>query len=123
MWLFLGPDTYLPRVEVEEVERVKATTVKEGWALKLSATTDTIDKNGVSNFVLLVIYYVVCNPLTTDASRSMVGCPPEGGESSLPYPAIVGCAQLCTLRFVVRLETTSWGTMVVDRTRLLHALR
>lgn len=36
-WLFVGPGTYIPQVEVAIVEVVKATIIKSNEALKLKA--------------------------------------------------------------------------------------
>ncbi|XP_023240229.1 major vault protein-like isoform X2 [Centruroides sculpturatus] len=46
-WLFEGPGTYIPRKEVEVVEKVKATVIKPNQALKLRAKTEMIDRDGV----------------------------------------------------------------------------
>jgi len=46
-WLFEGPATYLPRVEAQVVELVKATIVKENQALKLRARQGCVDRKGV----------------------------------------------------------------------------
>jgi len=42
-WLFQGPDTYVPRIEVQVVEIVKAVILKPNQALKLRARKNTID--------------------------------------------------------------------------------
>jgi len=42
-WLFQGPDTYVPRIEVQVVEIVKAMILRPGQALKLRARKNTID--------------------------------------------------------------------------------
>jgi len=47
-WLFVGPQTYIPRIEVEEVTMVSATVVKQNFALKLCAKRNTVDANGVA---------------------------------------------------------------------------
>jgi major vault protein len=47
-WLFEGPATYFPRVEVQVVEVVKAIIIKDNQALKLRARQACIDKKGVA---------------------------------------------------------------------------
>ncbi len=44
-WLFEGPGTYIPRVEVVVVETVKAITIKPNQALRLSARQNCRDRN------------------------------------------------------------------------------
>lgn len=46
-WLFEGPGTYLPRVEVEVVETVKATVIKANQALRLIAPQSCTDRQGI----------------------------------------------------------------------------
>jgi len=45
-WLFVGPGTYKPRVEVQVVEIIRATIVRENQALKLKARRKCQDVNG-----------------------------------------------------------------------------
>jgi major vault protein len=45
-WLFEGPGTYLPRVEVEVVETVKAKIIKPNQALRLIAPQSCTDRQG-----------------------------------------------------------------------------
>lgn len=45
-WLFEGPATYLPRVEVQVVEIIRAVIVKPNQALKLRARKKTVDSRG-----------------------------------------------------------------------------
>jgi major vault protein len=45
-WLYLGPGTYKPRVEVKVVELIRATIIKPNQALKIKATKETKDKRG-----------------------------------------------------------------------------
>jgi major vault protein len=45
-WLFEGPGTYIPRVEVEQLELRRATLVGPNEALRLRALTDLVDRNG-----------------------------------------------------------------------------
>jgi len=45
-WLFRGPGTYSPRIEVQVVEIIRATIVKENQALKLKARQNTVDFSG-----------------------------------------------------------------------------
>eukprot|EP01096_Ripella_sp_DP13-Kostka_P009204 TRINITY_DN34_c0_g1_i2.p1 TRINITY_DN34_c0_g1~~TRINITY_DN34_c0_g1_i2.p1 ORF type:complete len:829 (-),score=467.59 TRINITY_DN34_c0_g1_i2:154-2640(-) len=45
-WLFVGPATYPPAVEVQVVEVVRATIIKEGQALKLRARRALVDSLG-----------------------------------------------------------------------------
>ncbi|QIZ73127.1 colicin uptake protein [Oxynema aestuarii] len=45
-WLFEGPGTYIPRIEVEVVETVKATVIKTNQALRLLARQNCIDRQG-----------------------------------------------------------------------------
>jgi major vault protein len=47
-WLFEGPATYFPRVEVQVVEVVKAQIIKDNQALKLRARQACIDRKGVA---------------------------------------------------------------------------
>lgn len=47
-WLFEGPGTYTPRVEVRELETIEATVVKPGEALRVHARKEMVDRNGVS---------------------------------------------------------------------------
>lgn len=46
-WLFEGPGTYLPRVEVEVVETVKAKVIKANQALRLIAPQSCTDRQGI----------------------------------------------------------------------------
>jgi len=45
-WLFPGPGTYIPRVETQVVEVVRARIIKQNQALKLRAKKLTFDKDG-----------------------------------------------------------------------------
>jgi major vault protein len=45
-WLFPGPDTYVPRIEVTVLEVIKAVILKAGQALKLRARKNTLDVEG-----------------------------------------------------------------------------
>jgi len=45
-WLFEGPGTYIPRVEVQVVEVVRARIIKPNQALKIRARKLTLDKDG-----------------------------------------------------------------------------
>ncbi len=45
-WLFEGPGTYLPRIEVEIVKLVRATIIKPNQALKLIARQNCVDRQG-----------------------------------------------------------------------------
>eukprot|EP01100_Stratorugosa_tubuloviscum_P008165 TRINITY_DN33_c0_g1_i5.p1 TRINITY_DN33_c0_g1~~TRINITY_DN33_c0_g1_i5.p1 ORF type:complete len:840 (-),score=524.71 TRINITY_DN33_c0_g1_i5:245-2764(-) len=45
-WLFEGPATYIPRVEIQVAEVIRATIIKENQALKLRARRATIDYKG-----------------------------------------------------------------------------
>jgi len=45
-WIFPGPATYYPKVEVEVLENIRATIVKDNQALKLRARKATKDKAG-----------------------------------------------------------------------------
>lgn len=45
-WMVVGPQTYLPRVEVVVVEEVKATVVKPNTALLLEAKVNFTDRHG-----------------------------------------------------------------------------
>jgi major vault protein len=45
-WLFEGPGTYIPRVEVQVVEVVQARIIKPNQALKLRARKLTVDRHG-----------------------------------------------------------------------------
>jgi major vault protein len=47
-WLFCGPATYIPRVEVERLSEVKATIVRENVALKLLALREMVDAGSVA---------------------------------------------------------------------------
>jgi major vault protein len=48
-WLFVGPGTYIPKVEVAIVEVVKATIIKPNEALKLRAKKEVL-----SHFLTIV---------------------------------------------------------------------
>ncbi len=45
-WLFRGPNTYTPRIEVQVVEVIKATVIKENQALKIRARLGLTDSTG-----------------------------------------------------------------------------
>lgn len=47
-WLFNGPGTYKPRVEVQVVATVKAVNIGPNQALKIMAKRDFVDSNGTS---------------------------------------------------------------------------
>eukprot|EP01090_Pellita_catalonica_P007414 TRINITY_DN179_c0_g1_i3.p1 TRINITY_DN179_c0_g1~~TRINITY_DN179_c0_g1_i3.p1 ORF type:complete len:841 (-),score=205.16 TRINITY_DN179_c0_g1_i3:91-2565(-) len=47
-WLWKGPGTYLPRVEVQVNEVIKSTIIKPNYALRLRATKACVDCNGVA---------------------------------------------------------------------------
>lgn len=46
-WLFEGPGTYIPRVEVDVVETIRATIVRPNQALRVRARKETRDRDGV----------------------------------------------------------------------------
>ena len=46
-WLFHGPGTYVPRVEVQVVEVVRATIIQPNEALRLRSKKEFTDRNGV----------------------------------------------------------------------------
>eukprot|EP01129_Flabellula_baltica_P005522 TRINITY_DN200_c0_g1_i2.p1 TRINITY_DN200_c0_g1~~TRINITY_DN200_c0_g1_i2.p1 ORF type:complete len:830 (-),score=247.95 TRINITY_DN200_c0_g1_i2:68-2536(-) len=46
-WLFEGPGTYVPRVEVQVVEIVRSTIVKPNTALRIRAKKEFVDASGV----------------------------------------------------------------------------
>jgi len=50
-WIFEGPNTYIPRVEVDVVETVKATIIRPNSALKLRAKKPFVDRLGVAHEV------------------------------------------------------------------------
>lgn len=50
-WLFVGPGTYFPKVEVQVVEVIRAIIIKENQALRIRARRDLKDKKDVSRFV------------------------------------------------------------------------
>lgn len=50
-WLFEGPDTYIPRVEVEVLRTVKATVIKPNSALRLRATREFTDRTGAKRLL------------------------------------------------------------------------
>ncbi len=50
-WLFKGPATYVPRVEVEAIKTINASVVKNGMALKIRANKATADHNRVKRKV------------------------------------------------------------------------
>ena len=45
-WLFKGPATYIPRVEVQVLQYVTSTIIRENQALKLRALRDCVDSRG-----------------------------------------------------------------------------
>lgn len=45
-WLFAGPATYIPRIECDEVETLRAYIVKPNQALRLAARRDCVDCDG-----------------------------------------------------------------------------
>jgi len=45
-WIFVGPATYFPQIEVDIVDTIVAAVIKPNQALKLSATRDFVDRNG-----------------------------------------------------------------------------
>eukprot|EP00005_Dracoamoeba_jomungandri_P000703 CAMPEP_0174257276 /NCGR_PEP_ID=MMETSP0439-20130205/6426_1 /TAXON_ID=0 /ORGANISM="Stereomyxa ramosa, Strain Chinc5" /LENGTH=824 /DNA_ID=CAMNT_0015340293 /DNA_START=56 /DNA_END=2530 /DNA_ORIENTATION=+ len=47
-WLFKGPATYIPRVEVQVVEVIRATIIKPNTALKLKARKGCVDSYGLA---------------------------------------------------------------------------
>ena len=47
-WLFVGPGTYIPRVEEEPYKLVKAQVVRKNEALRLRAAVDFTDRTGVA---------------------------------------------------------------------------
>eukprot|EP00301_Raphidiophrys_heterophryoidea_P012953 c20283_g1_i1.p1 GENE.c20283_g1_i1~~c20283_g1_i1.p1 ORF type:complete len:846 (-),score=216.37 c20283_g1_i1:57-2561(-) len=47
-WLFQGPGTYIPRVEVEEADTISATIIKPSEALKLKARQQFTDRKGIA---------------------------------------------------------------------------
>ncbi|KAM3598889.1 uncharacterized protein V6R79_023884 [Siganus canaliculatus] len=46
-WLFEGPGTYIPRKEVEVLETIKATVIRENQAIRLRARKEGVDRGGV----------------------------------------------------------------------------
>jgi len=49
-WLFKGPGTYLPRVEVQVVEIVRAVIIKPNQALRLKARREFVDAKGTKRY-------------------------------------------------------------------------
>lgn len=49
-WLFEGPGTYIPKVEVEVVETVRATVIRPNQALKLRSRMEATDRDGKDRF-------------------------------------------------------------------------
>jgi len=49
-WLFKGPGTYIPRVEVQVVEIVRAVIIKPNQALRLKARRECVDSKGRKRF-------------------------------------------------------------------------
>jgi major vault protein len=47
-WLSRGPNTYTPRIDVQVVEVIKATVIKENQAIKLRARLDLLDSHNVA---------------------------------------------------------------------------
>ncbi|KAJ8364364.1 hypothetical protein SKAU_G00131950 [Synaphobranchus kaupii] len=47
-WLFEGPGTYIPRKEVEVLETVKATVIRDNQAIRLRARKEGLDRGGVN---------------------------------------------------------------------------
>lgn len=47
-WIFKGPQTYYPQVEVQVVQNVVAVIIKENEAIRLKARQKTVDANGVA---------------------------------------------------------------------------
>eukprot|EP00455_Lapot_gusevi_P034976 TRINITY_DN386_c0_g3_i1.p1 TRINITY_DN386_c0_g3~~TRINITY_DN386_c0_g3_i1.p1 ORF type:complete len:870 (-),score=435.91 TRINITY_DN386_c0_g3_i1:104-2656(-) len=47
-WLFEGPRTYIPRVEVEVIESIAARVIKPDTALKIRARRECFDRNGIA---------------------------------------------------------------------------
>ncbi|KAM5130725.1 major vault protein-like [Callospermophilus lateralis] len=45
-WLFEGPGTYIPRKEVEVVEIIQATVIRQNQALRLRARKECVDRDG-----------------------------------------------------------------------------
>uniref|UniRef100_A0A8C9PI07 Major vault protein n=1 Tax=Spermophilus dauricus TaxID=99837 RepID=A0A8C9PI07_SPEDA len=45
-WLFEGPGTYIPRKEVEVVEIIQATVIRQNQALRLRARKECLDRDG-----------------------------------------------------------------------------
>lgn len=45
-WLFEGPGTYIPQKEVEVVEIIQATVIKQNQALRLRARKECLDRDG-----------------------------------------------------------------------------
>jgi major vault protein len=49
-WLFRGPGTYIPRVEVQVVEIVRAVIIKPNQALRLKARREAVDSKGNNRY-------------------------------------------------------------------------
>jgi major vault protein len=45
-WLFIGPQTYIPRIEADVVKKIKSTIVKHNMALKIRALRECVDHKG-----------------------------------------------------------------------------
>lgn len=45
-WLFEGPGTYIPQKEVEVIEIIQATVIKQNQALRLRARKECLDRDG-----------------------------------------------------------------------------
>lgn len=69
-WLFEGPATYFPRVEVQVAEVVKALIVKDNQALKLRARQACVDRKGVARAAGMICYYCVVLLLVVLRSRT-----------------------------------------------------
>jgi len=51
VWLFPGPGTYVPRIEVKVEDQIQAHVIKPNTALQLSALVDFVDRNGTRRVV------------------------------------------------------------------------
>nr|ABM06096.1 major vault protein [Bos taurus] len=67
-WLFEGPGTYIPQKEVEVIEIIQATVIKQNQALRLRARKECLDRDGKERVTGGVLKCSACSEQTAEGA-------------------------------------------------------
>lgn len=72
MWLFHGPGTYYPRVDVQVLQRIEAKVIATGEALQLKAINTHVDREGVTRTAGTEWLYHRPGPFIPDVDEEII---------------------------------------------------